>query len=512
MSDTGGRLVLTLDVGTSSVRAMLWDENGDSNGVEAEIQHSMTITPDGGVETDPRDLVKRTARCIDLVLEQAGRRSRSIAAVGISTFWHSLMGVDSADRPLTPLYTWADTRSQGAAEQLKQRLDEQAVHARTGCMLHSSYLPAKLLWLSESQPDTFARARYWLSFGEYLFLRLFNRPMVSLSMASGTGLFDQDACAWDGEVMAALPASTQQLGELTDAHQGLSGLRGRWSKRWPALADIPWYPALGDGACSSVGSNCSTRERIALMIGTSGALRVLWRASGVAPPQGLWRYRLDHDHILIGGALSNGGNLVRWLDATLRTGKKKELLAAVAGLPPDGHGLTVLPFLDGERSPSYRSDARGAIVGLSLSSTPEQIVRACLESVGYRFGLLLDLLTPVTPDTSEIVVNGGAILNRPVWLQIISDILGRRLIPSSEAEATSRGAALMALRSLGAIESIEAVPERFGRAIEPDEKKREVYSRAAARHADLYERLLAAPLGQDSEAATASGMQGERTS
>src|SRR5713101_1211606 len=107
MSDKGGRLVLTLDVGTSSVRAMLWDENGDSTGLEAELEHSMTVTPDGGVETDPRALVKRTAHAIDLVLEKAGRRARSIAAVGISTFWHSLLGVDSAHKPLTPLYTWA---------------------------------------------------------------------------------------------------------------------------------------------------------------------------------------------------------------------------------------------------------------------------------------------------------------------------------------------------------------------------------------------------------------------
>src|SRR6476661_4934791 len=113
MPDSRNHLVLTLDIGTSSVRAMLWDGQGNwVEGMESERRHSMTVTADGGVVTDPTVLLKRTARCIDDVLDQAGKQAKSIVAVGISTFWHSLMGVDKAGKPITPLLTWADTRSQ----------------------------------------------------------------------------------------------------------------------------------------------------------------------------------------------------------------------------------------------------------------------------------------------------------------------------------------------------------------------------------------------------------------
>jgi gluconokinase len=491
MPDSRNHLVLTLDIGTSSVRAMLWDGQGNwVEGMLSERRHSMTVTPDGGVVTDPSVLLKRTARCIDDVLDQAGKQAKSIVAVGISTFWHSLMGVDKGGKPLTPLLTWADTRSQSAADKLKQQLDERAVHARTGCMLHSSYLPAKLLWLSESNPDVFANACHWLSFGEFLFLTLFNVPLVSLSMASGTGLFEQDSRSWDREMLAAAKVNEEQLGELVDVDRPAIGLRGEWADRWPALENLPWFPALGDGACSNVGSNCSSQNRLALMIGTSGALRVLWRANGVSTPEGLWRYRLDAEHIILGGALSNGGNMVRWLEDTLVLKKRRRMLEEIAKTKADGHGLTVLPFLDGERSPDYRADARGAITGLSLATTPIQIVRAHMEAVCYRFGVLLDLLQPEAPDANEIIANGGAILGRPIWMQMMADVLGRHVIASSEREATSRGAALVALRSLGELPSIEGAPDHLGVRFEPDTANHEIYEKAAQRHMDLYKRLL----------------------
>ena len=491
MPATTEPLVLTLDIGTSSVRAMLWDRRGDwANGWETEIEHRMTVTPDGGVETDAGQLLKRTARCIDAVLEQAGKAAPEIEAVGISTFWHSLVGVNESGDALTPLYTWADTRSRAAAEELKQRLNEAAVFARTGCMLHSSYLPAKLLWLSESLAAIFEQVHSWMSFGEYLFLKLFHTPVASISMASGTGLLDQDTCNWDGEVLSALPAQAGQFSPLVDADTPISGLRGKWAKRWPALKDVAWYPALGDGACSSVGSNCTTDHRIALMIGTSGALRVLWKANQVLPPAGLWRYRLNRERVVIGGALGDGGNLLRWLRATLALGKQKELLKAIEGHPADGHGLTVLPFLAGERSPGYRADARGTITGISLSTSPEDLFLACLEAVSYRFSVLYDRLAKVAPSADEIIVNGGAILNRPAWIQITADVLGRRLIPSLESEATSRGAAIMALQARGHIRSIDEVPDRLSDGYEPDMDRHQLYQAAVRRQEELYETLL----------------------
>ena len=485
-------LVLTLDIGTSSVRAMIWDRTGDwVPGLEAQIKHHMRATPDGGVETDPEALFRRVVRCLDEILKLAGRQAGAIRAVGISTFWHSLLGLDGTGHVETPVYTWADTRSRGAVRQLKQQLDEQAVHERTGCPLHSSYLPAKLLWLSQDQPEVFGRVSHWMSFDQYCFLKLFEQPVISLSMASGTGLLNQDSCTWDDQILAALPVTAKELGRLVDAPDAVSALQGAWGKRWPVLRDLPWFPALGDGSCSNAGSGCATEKRVALSVGTSGALRILWKASKVAVPPGLWRYRLDRDHILAGGALSNGGNLEDWLWRTLRLGQRRDLAKVFRSSAPDGQGLTVLPFLAGERSPGYHDDARAVIVGMRLSTTPAEIMQASLEAVSYRFGLLDRLLQQVVPGTEEIIVNGGAILHQPAWMQITADVLGRRLIASEEAEATSRGAALMALQSLGELPAIEAATDRLGAVYEPDPTRHAVYQRGLDRQQQLYDLILA---------------------
>ena len=123
-----------------------------------------------------------------------------VEAVATSTFWHALLGLDEDGHPLTPLYSWADRRAAAAAARLRGELDEDAIHARTGCRLHSSYWPAKLAWLRETDPDPVERVHTWISPGEYVQRRLLGDATASISMASGTGLLDQRTCTWDEEL------------------------------------------------------------------------------------------------------------------------------------------------------------------------------------------------------------------------------------------------------------------------------------------------------------------------
>jgi len=201
-----------------------------------------------------------------------------------------------------------------------------------------------------------------------------------------------------------------------------------------------WFPALGDGACSNVGAGCVTPERAALMIGTSGAFRVLRPDDGSPPRPGLFLYRLDATRVVEGGALSDGGNLHAWLEETLRLPERPSLADRV----PDGHGLTFLPLLGGERSPGWHPEARGAITGLTLETTPLDLLQAGLEGVAYRFAEIADLL----PGVTEVVATGAALDANPDWVQILADVLGRPVY-RGEAEGSARGAALLALERLG---------------------------------------------------------------
>jgi gluconokinase len=486
-------LILSLDVGTSSVRAMLFDRTGDSiSGMESQRAHQMRNTADGGVETDARALFERLAACIDDVLERAGGLAPAIRAVAPTTFWHNVLGVSARGEPLTPLLTWADTRASGAAADLRSELDTRAIHARSGCVLHPSYLPAKLRWLqTESRWKRVAntRVRHWLSFAEYVTLRLFGAPRCSISMASGTGLLDQHTCQWDAELLGAIPIDGGALSVICDAP--LHGMRSRYAKRWPVLTDLPWFPGWGDGATNNVGSGCVSKSKVAMMVGTSGAMRAVFSPRRLRIPDDLWCYRVDGRRVVMGGALSNGGNFIDWLRANLRLpSDRQELESLLAGAAPDQSGLTILPFLAGERSTGWHSDARATFSGLSLHTDAADLYRAGHEAIAYRFALIFRLLREELRSSPMIVASGGGLLHSPAWLRIMTDVLNVKVVASAVSEASSRGAALLALEGIGAIADIEGIDAPLGQAYHPERLRARTYRHAALRQALLYDELV----------------------
>lgn len=481
-------MIIALDVGTSSARASLYDDGGAPiDGHFHQAAYEPATTADGGVEHDADALLGAAAACIDRVCH-ALPRGAAVLGVGVTTFWHGLLGFDAAHRPVTPIFMWADSRSARDAALLRDALDEDALHARTGCHLHASYWPAKLRWLARERPAQARAAVRWGSFGEHLEATLFDEAGTTISMASGTGLFDVERGRWDAAALAAAGIEPEHLFAVCDRTQARRGLRGPWARRWPALRSVPWFPAVGDGAAGNVGSGCIDPHGIALNVGTSAALRVVSERAP-APPRGLWRYSIDSRWRMLGGATSEGGNVYAWCRDVLALPDDAALQAAVAAEPADGHGLTVLPFLAGERAPGWRGDRRAAITGLSLDTTAVEITRAALESVALRLALVYDLLAPHAAADHVIIASGGAIARSRAWTQMIADACGRAVTWSRETEATSRGAALLALHALGAVPDLAAVRAPLGETFAPDAARHVRYRRALDRQQRLDERV-----------------------
>jgi gluconokinase len=441
--------ILAVDVGTSSVRAQVFDPGAR----EREPAHR---TYPG--ENDPARVATLVRETIDEAV-----RGQQYDAAGCSCFGHSLLALDERGRPLTPILGWRDTRSADAADRLARQLDPVAVHARTGCHLHTSYWPAKLAWLAETEPETFRSARRFVSFCDYLYAQILGHQVAtSTSIASATGLLDLSTHAWDLELLDALGVDVDRLPEISD--EPVDG----------------WYPAVFDGACSNLGAGCVTRERAALMVGTSGAFRTLYETGAPHPRPGLFLHWLDGRRVVEGGSLSDGGNLSSWIGHILRDGAE-----SLADRDPDAHGLTFLTLLGGERSPGWHRHARGAIDGLTFATTPLDLRQAGLEGVAFRFAEVVELM----PEVGEIVATGRALLDDPDWLQIMADVLARPITVSGVNEGSLRGAAVLALERLG--ESPPAAP--LGRAIEPRLDRADAYRTARERQRRLYEAATSAP-------------------
>ncbi len=476
------------------MRTLLFDGRARQvEGFGTQIPYRVNTTPDGGVEVDADELARLAIESLDEIHHQMKAAGMRPAAVAFCTFWHNVLGVRADGTAATPIIHLFDTRSAGAAKELARRIDARAQQSRTGVVLHPSYLPAKLLWLSEAHPEAFAASARWMSFGEYLYWKLFGEWVGSSSMASGTGLWNQNANDYDDGILSVLPVTREQFAPVSQMDQGMCRLRPEFGGRWPEFDGVPWFPALGDGACNNIGSGCITPDRFTLMVGTSGAMRGVSETDHMDIPEGVWCYRVDRRRFVLGGALSNGGEVFAWMKRTLALPGEEQIESELAAMAPGEHGLTIVPLFAGERSTKWRGDARAAIAGMSLHTSPIDILRASLEAVALRFRNLYDIMAERLGTPREVVATGGALLHSAAWTQMMADALGWPVVACLEKEASSRGAALLALERIGAIGHISELPAETGAVFEPIAAHREIYEEQLRRQRRFYTKLFEEP-------------------
>ena len=492
----GEDLVLAVDIGSSSVRAMAFDSRGRR--VRGSLRRAglkVRYTPEGCAELDPDRVLQGVTGVLTGSLRALGRRTDRLAAVAISCFWHSLIGLDRRMRPVTPVLMWADLRAAAEALRLRRRLGEESYRKRTGSYLHPAYPLAKMLWVRNHAPEAYGRISRWVSMDGYLLGKLQGDYRMSHPVAAGTGFYHQTRGEWDETTLEAIGVPAALLPGIRSPERARTGLRGEYREILGPLREVPLYPAMPDGYCAQVGSGCGGPGLAALTLGTSGALRVLVKAGAMPETaRGLWCYRVSRDEFLVGGAVNNVGNLVTWLQKTLALGRSAPGRGSGGGgsLPPMGtagpHGLTVLPFLQGERSPQWPVEAFGVISGLRMSTRAEDIYRAFLEAIGFQFARILRLLERGGyVRGGPVRVSGG--IRDPFLLSTLADLFQRPLQVLEEKEVSALGAAALVWGFLGE-RTPPAGPDRSGSLrVEPSRGNSGAQVPGAARQEHLY-RLL----------------------
>jgi len=469
--------VLALDLGTSSVRALVFDDRGVAlPDVLARRPTSLEITDEGKAELDPDEVVAAVGECLD---ELAGRGELDqVEHVATSCAWHSVIALGADGRRQTGALTWADTRAAPLVAELRSRGDMDRLHAATGARPHTLYWTVKLPWLAGQLSP--APARY-LGLAEYVTGALLGDPSASPSMASGTGLLELATATWDAQALELAGVHERALPAV--AAGGWSGRLGpEGARRWPALAAATWHPATGDGAASNVGAGCVAPDQVAINVGTSAAIRAVEPAEAAGPlHRELWRYLVDDRQVVSGAAFSGAGNLYAWLRQVTTLPAEGSVEDELAAVPPGSRGVVVMPYHAGSRPPLDLAAGSGAITGLSLATTPVEILAATLESVCYRLAAGYEALAATLPAEPEVVASGGAVVASPWWQQTLADVLARPVRVVDEPEASARGAALLALG-----QSTEPATVRV---VEPRPDAAEAQRAARSLHEDLAARL-----------------------
>lgn len=474
--------------------------------------------------------------CVDMTLTKVREKycesnsSFIVSAVAFSTFVMNLVGVDSDGTPVgndaTVSYACNTPEVARECAALGGKLTEEELdemYERTGAPLHSAYALPQLRVFYDDHPELANSVHKWTTLASLCLDRWTNGQLrrgghcsISYSEASWTGLLNFRIGRWDEFTKRLLPKQCALALPLPmdfdtgpPTERGIRILKGSSSSywdRWPELrgdadnADdkdrhedfCRLFLGIGDGACANAGSKCTTMDRIAVSVGTSAAARIIlplpinylaWEGGvsasfdsrpvpSIAIPRGLFCYRIDAHHVLLGGALTDGGSIVEWVRSVFHLqndsefGEVMEIIEFEYGKRQESEAittnqLTTIPFFSGERSTGYRSGATGVLSGITRETTREEIVTSSLEGVVLRLHAVLDLLVdarnslikkgePNNPP--RIVASGNGLVNNRCWMQMLADCSQMNVIVDGETdEATSRGAAyyaVLGLRSL----------------------------------------------------------------
>ncbi|MGH2406678.1 MAG: glycerol kinase GlpK [Candidatus Limnocylindrales bacterium] len=460
------RFVLALDQGTSSSRAIIFDERARPVGV---AQHDVTsyYPRPGWVEQDAEMLWTTQLAAARDAIAAAALSAREIAAIGIANQRETTIAWDAAGRPLAPAIVWQDRRTADRCAELRATGVEPAVRGRTGLLLDPYFSATKMAWLLDEMPDGRARAADGgLRLGTvdaWLAWRLTGGRTFATdaSNASRTMLLDLAVRSWSPGQLALFDIPAAALPEIraTDGDFGTTE---------PELlgAPLPVRAMVGDQQGALFGSLCLAPGGAKNTYGTGCFLLETMGSTPPEPPTGLlatlaWT-RDGGTTYALEGSVFVAGAAIRWLRDGLGLIRSVDEVEALAASVPDSGGVVLVPAFTGLGAPWWDPDARGTLTGITSATTGAQLARATLEAIAHQTCDLFDALEAGGAPRIEVLRADGGAARNDLLLQIQADLLGRPVERAALPETTALGAALLAGRAAGVWSSDEELAAIVG--------------------------------------------------
>ena len=467
---TDSPLIIGVDIGTTSAKAILFTPQG-----QVVAQHAMgypLISPEPAIqEQDPDTILDAVTESIGQIITQSQVPPQTLAGICFSAAMHSLIAVDDRGRPLTRSITWADRRSEPWVDKICQYHQGKEIYHRTGTPIHPMSPLVKLLWLQSEQPEVFQQAAKFISIKEYILHQWFGDYVVDYSIANATGLFNMRTLNWDDGALTVAGITPDRLSRLVPTTHVLTGMDPDCAEVMGIPVGLPVVVGASDGVLANLGVGAIKPGVVAITIGTSGAIRTVIDRPATDPLERLFCYALTENHWVIGGAVNNGGIILRWVrdnlaEAEISVARQLhedpyELITTIAAkVPPGAEGLIFHPYLAGERSPLWDANARGSFFGLALNHTRGHLVRAVMEGILYNLYVVMRSLEDAVGTINTIRATGGFVRSH-LWRQMLADIFNQEVVIPESYESSCLGAAFLGLYALGHLDSLEAAADRF---------------------------------------------------
>jgi gluconokinase len=461
-------VVVGLDSGTTATKAVTAGDDGRVRDT-VSVGYPLLVPEPGRAELDADRLCTAAVEALTAAARAAAERGDRVIAVSLSAAMHGLVPMDRDGRPQGPLLTWADQRAAGQAARLVGDGRAGPLHERTGTPVHPMSPLTKLAWASSDDPGRVSAAPRWGGVKELVVGALCGGPhVVDRSCASATGMYDLRAQRWDEEALSIAGVKSGQLAEVLPTTTVLPGLRPDVADATGLPDDLPVVIGASDGVLANLGIGAVRPDVAAVSIGTSGALRVVVPEPRIDARHRLFCYALTDDAWVVGGAVNNGGSVVRWAAQAFAgefgrpapEGEDADLIDAAlleeaAEVPAGSDGLLCLPYLLGERAPWWRSGLTGAYLGLRRYHRRPHLVRAAVEGVCQQLALVRDAVSDAGSAVREVRATGGAVAS-PLWTSTLAAALDLPVRLAESPEGTGLGACLLGLHGLGALPDLDA--------------------------------------------------------
>ena len=496
MSDEA--LLVGLDVGTSSAKAVLMDSSGEVLAVSAPEYDFQTPQP-LWVESNPEDWYEASVQAIQEVLEAAG--SRKIRGLGLTGQMHGLVLLDAEGAVLRPCIMWNDQRTAEECRELTEAVGEEKVLQITGNPILAGFTAPKIRWVEKNEPEVFSRIAHILLPKDYLRYRLTGAFATDVADASGTALLNVGRRQWSERMCEACQVSPEWLPELHESAEPSAIISASGASATGLPQGLPVAAGAGDQAAQAVGSGIIKEGVLSATLGTSGVVFAHSKNFKVEPEGRLHAFcsAVPGEWHLMGVMLSAAGSF-QWFRNTLGDLEREreasggadaytQLIDLAKAVPPGAEGLIFLPYLSGERTPHPDPLARGAFIGLTLRHKKGHLVRSVLEGITFGMRDSLELMRGLGVDPETVIISGGGVRSS-LWRQMMADIFQAKVATVNAAEGAAFGAALLGGAASGVFESVEAACRATLRETGSEEPKASVeYDQAYRIFQELYPTL-----------------------
>lgn len=486
--------LLVLDVGTSSIRGILYDQEGTQQFCH-QINYQVRFVGSGWAEQDPRDWSDTLVEIGRATADYARAHGCSVDGVVLTSQRSSIIPVDREGTPLRPAIMWQDRRNSGIVAQLADQVE--FVHSLTGARINTVFSGTKMTWFRREEGDCYRKTHKICTIADYIIHQLTGRFVTDHTYGARSLLMNIRTRQWDDRLLELFEVEREKLCDLAEPGSVVGTLQPEFARQTGLPAGIPVVSGGGDQQCAALGHGVTRAGRVELTTGT-GAF-ILGCADQV--PEDLKSNVICGAHAVPGKYVLESSMLAcaatyNWVKDLLfhDSAGYEAINAAVAAAPAGSHGCLVLPYFQGRGTPDWNSKATGGFVQLSLGTTQGDMARAVLEGIAYEAGHNLQILEGYLGRVEQVYIGGG-LTKFDTFNQIQADVYGHTLVRNVDSgEQTALGAWANGAVALGAYATHDAAIEKATarnqfETYQPDETRRAVYQAAQQRMLELYEQM-----------------------